>query len=216
MKQYEYYLFDVDGTLLDTTELIYQSFRHTCKTFANLDVSRSQIIKSIGLTLRDQMTVHFGPISEEEFTRKSTEHMRYQMSIYKQYLELFPSVVPCLQFLKKTGKKCAVVTSRRRESLELYLKETGIYDYFDAIVTPEITMKHKPDPEPAFKALSLLGTTETSAALFIGDAEFDIECGRRAGMDTAFVNWSFTPQSELPSVPTYVIGDLTELCRDES
>jgi pyrophosphatase PpaX len=212
MKKYSYYLFDADGTLIDTTELIYQCFVHTCRTFGDINVSRNNVIKNIGLTLRKQMEVYFGPLTDEQFTARAAEHMKYQLSIYPQYLRVFPTVVEGLDMLRANGKRCAIVTSRRRETLDLYLKKTNIIDYFEAFVTPENTAKHKPDPEPVLKALELLGVRDKGVAIFIGDSEYDIECGRRAGVDTAFVEWSHNDPASLPSRPTYCINDLTQMC----
>jgi pyrophosphatase PpaX len=215
MKDYSYYLFDADGTLIDTTELIYQCFMHTCKIFGDLDVSRNDVVRNIGLTLRMQMEKYFGPLTDEQFAVRSAEHMKYQMSIYPRYLRLFPSVLQALTMLKSTGKACAIVTSRRRQTLDLYLKKTGIFDFFTVFVTPEITLKHKPDPEPALEALTLLGNAKKNEAVLIGDSEYDIECGRNAGIDTAFVSWSHNDPAVLPVRPTYIIGDLTQLCQGD-
>jgi pyrophosphatase PpaX len=213
MKDYSYYLFDADGTLIDTTELICRCFFHTCETFGNIAVSRTEVVKNIGLTLRRQMEVYFGPLDDEQFSLRAKEHMRYQLSIYREHLRLFPTVREGLDLLRTRGKQCAVVTSRRRETLDLYLKETGIYEYFQVFVTPEDTVKHKPDPEPALAALTMLEALD-KRAVFIGDSEFDIECGRRAGIDTAFVSWSRTDPASLPSQPTYLVSDLTQMCQN--
>ena len=214
MKNYSYYLFDADGTLIDTTELIYRCFVHTCATFGNIPVSRKDIVKNIGLTLRRQMEVYFGPLDDKEFALRAKEHMKYQLSIYRDHLRIFPTVREGLDRLRTRGRTCAIVTSRRRETLDLYLKETGIYDYFKVFVTPENTEKHKPDPEPALAALTMLGAPDKANAVFIGDSEFDIECGRRAGLDTAFVAWSHNDPAALPSQPTYLVSDLTQMCPD--
>jgi pyrophosphatase PpaX len=104
------------------------------------------------------------------------------------------------------------VTSRRRETLGLYLKKTGIYDFFEVFVTPENTEKHKPQPEPVLEALSLLKVADKSGVLMVGDSAFDIECGSRAGVDTAFVNWSHSESVSFAIKPTHVIDDFIQLC----
>lgn len=213
MKDYVYYLFDADGTLIDTTELIYRCFDHTCKKFGDIDVSRNDVVKNIGLTLRRQMEVYFGPLTEEQFAVRAAEHMKFQLSIYPEFLRLFPTVREGLELLRSRGRHCAIVTSRRRETLDLYLRKTGIFDYFETIVTPENTAKHKPDPEPVLEALRMMNAVNKSVAVFIGDSTYDIECGSRAGIDTAFVTWSRTDPSALATAPTYCLGDLTQMCR---
>jgi pyrophosphatase PpaX len=159
------------------------------------------------------MELYLGPLSDEAFHTIAKEHMALQLKIYREYLKVFPSVAEGLAMLTASGKHCAVVTSRRRNTLDLYLKETGIYQYFEVFVTPEITKNHKPDAEPALAALKLLSAPK-DLALFIGDSFFDISCAAAAGIDSAFVNWSSNNPSEMPSQPTFFIDDLRHLCSD--
>jgi pyrophosphatase PpaX len=212
MKNYSHYLFDADGTLIDTVELIYQCFVFTCKKFGKKEITKNEVVKNIGLTLRGQMEVYFGPLTEKRYSEMAGEHMKYQLSIYPQYLRLFPTVFDGLRLLRAHGRHCGVVTSRRRETLGLYLKKTGIYDFFEVFVTPESTKKHKPEPDPVLEALSLFKIADKSAALMVGDSEFDIECGSRAGVDTAFVNWSHNDSVSFVNKPTHVIDDFIQLC----
>ncbi|MBD3305150.1 HAD-IA family hydrolase [candidate division KSB3 bacterium] len=210
MKSYTHYLFDADGTLLDTAELIYQAFKYSCRKFMNKDLAFEAIKGTIGLPIRKMMDLHLEPMSDERYASLLPEHMQYQRAIRATYLKLFPGVAEGLTALKAQGKHLAVVSSRGQETLKLYLQETGIYDLFDAVISPECTTHHKPHPEPALTALDMLkGKPEN--ALFIGDAEFDIECGTRAGMDTAFVLWSHNPPETLKIQPTLLLktfGDL--------
>lgn len=78
------------------------------------------------------------------------------------------------------------------------------------LVTPEDTEKHKPDAEPALKAMALLGADPTTT-VFTGDAHYDICSGASAGVDTVFVNWSHIERSSLPIQPTWAIDSLREL-----
>ncbi|NLW76522.1 MAG: HAD-IA family hydrolase [Methanomicrobiales archaeon] len=211
MKEFSCYLFDADGTLFDTTELICQCFLNTAKYAKKPGLKRTEILRYIGMTLRDQMNIHFGPLSDQHFSELRSIHMEYQLSIYKDYLKLFDGVLETLQFLKEQGKRCAVVTSRFRASLDTYLTDTGIISYFDHFITPEVTSKHKPDAEPAVKALELLNVSAEDAIL-IGDSTFDIECGAAAGTKTAFVLWSLNNISSLRVAPTYFLEKMTDLC----
>ncbi len=210
MKQYSAYLFDADGTLFDTTELIYQCFCYTCKEFGNLDVTREQVFANIGIPLRPQLEHFLGPLSPEKEEVVVKAHMDFQLAIYKEHLAIFPGVQKTLEMLKNRGAQCAIVTSRKQFTLTLYLKQTGIYDYFDALITPELTQKHKPEPEPTFEACKQVQCSPQES-LFIGDAVFDIQSGQSAGTDTAFVTWSQIPVSSLPIKPTYIIDSMEEI-----
>jgi haloacid dehalogenase superfamily, subfamily IA, variant 1 with third motif having Dx(3-4)D or Dx(3-4)E len=156
------------------------------------------------------MAKYFGPKSQEFFDTVSKEHMAFQLAHYLEHLRLFPTVAEGLAMLSTAGKHCAVVTSRRRNTLELYLKKTGIFHFFEAFVTPETTLTHKPGPEPALAALSLMGA-QKNQALFVGDAEFDIECASRAGIDSAFVKWSSNDPLQMSVKPTWFIDDFKKL-----
>lgn len=210
MKHYAAYLFDADGTLLDSTELIYQCFVHTCSMFAGLELTREQVFANIGLPLRKQLGIHLGELSGRKADEVRAEHMRYQLSIYEKHLRLFPGVKEGLKGLKESGRKLGVVTSRLRKTLDIYLRHTGIVDFFEVLITPESTARHKPHPEPALAGARLLGC-EPSEALFVGDAGFDMECGAAAGMDTAFVAWSRIDSRTLAIEPTYRIADFRDL-----
>lgn len=212
MKSYDCYLFDADGTLFDTTELIYRCFVYSLRKYAGREIPREEIIAGIGLTLRKQFEHHIGPLSDEHFDRIQADHMNYQMSIYRDFLAPCPGVPEALQKLHASGKLLAIVTSRKITSLACFLRETAIYDYFSVMVTPDETEHHKPHPAPAIKALELLNAAPATA-LFVGDAPFDIECGQRAQTDTAFVAWSHNRVEQMsPLTPTYVIHSMMDLC----
>ncbi len=211
MKSYSTYLFDADGTLIDTVGLIVRCFQHTCGVFGGLRVPAHEIEKSVGFSLRKQMELYFGSLTDERFDELAKEHMDFQLKHYREYLRLFPGVAEGLACLSAAGKRLAVVTARKRFTLELYLKEMGIFDVFEAVVTLENTTRHKPDPEPALEALRLLSASREDA-LFIGDSRFDLECAHNAGVDCAFVNWSCNHLSEMNAKPTFCIDDLRELC----
>lgn len=210
MKQYTAYLFDCDGTLIDTTELIYQCFVHSCKKFGNIHVTREQVFANIGIPLRNQLEHFLGPLFDEKASEITKAHMDYQLKIYKNYLQLFPGASETLSQLKDKGKKLAVVTSRKTRTLTLYFKQLGIYQFFNVFITPELTEKHKPDPEPALEALKQLQCS-AEETLFVGDSIYDIECGVKARMDTAFVTWSRIDPELLSIKPTYIISEMKEL-----
>ncbi len=208
MKLYDSYLFDADGTLFDTVELICTCFQYVAEKYAGKTMARRDIIHGIGLPLKSQLITHLGPELDHELILD--DYLQYQLSIMQDSIRLFPHVIETLDLLKSAGKKLAIVTSRRRFSLDKILQSTDTARYFDVLVTPEDTARHKPDAEPALKAMSLLGAEKTST-VFTGDALYDICSGASAGIDTIFVNWSHAARSSLPVAPTWAINSLQEL-----
>lgn len=208
MKVYDHYLFDADGTLFDTADLIYKCFQHVADKFSDNTLNRDAVISGIGLPLREMLITHLGPGLDYELILE--EYLQYQLSIMEESITTFPNVETTLKMLKEHDKKLAVVTSRRRYSLDVILKATDTAQYFDYLVTPEDTAQHKPHAAPALKALELLGADKRTS-VFTGDAQYDICSGSSAGIDTIFVNWSHADAASLPVAPTWTIDSMQEL-----
>jgi pyrophosphatase PpaX len=209
-KKYSAFLFDADGTLIDTTELIYQCFVHTLELFSGPKLARELIVSHIGLPLYAQLGKYFGEMEKDRADEIAAAHMEYQLSIADRYLRAFPGAAEVLSKLASQGMKLAVVTSRRMNTTKPYLEKTGLAQYFRVIVTPECTQNHKPHPEPALKAIELL-KCDASEALMIGDSSYDIECGAGAKIDTAFVGWSQAGVESLKVRPTMIVNNFSEL-----
>jgi pyrophosphatase PpaX len=210
IKHYSCYFFDADGTLMDTSELIYQSYVHVISRFNGRPASREEIYAGIGIPLWQQLAALFGDRSDSEIDEITEAYRKYQFDITGDYLKLFPGVKEVLATLKEQGKKCAVVTSRMLPSLSAYFKQLGIHDFFDYFVTPELTEKHKPGPEPVLKALDLCRAAP-GEALMTGDSVYDLQSAARAGVHSCFVNWSLIPLDTTIVVPTYRINRMEEL-----
>lgn len=208
MKVYEHYLFDADGTLFDTKDLIFNCFQHVAGEFTDRVLDKQAVVNDIGLPLRDMLISHLGP--NLDYDNILDEYLRYQLTIMEDSVKPFPHVESTLNLLKESGKKLAVVTSRRRYSLDVILESTNTTQYFDILVTPEDTAKHKPDAAPALKAMELLAA-DKQQCVFTGDALFDICSGSSAGIDTVFVNWSHVSVSSLPVPPTWTIDSMQDL-----
>lgn len=211
MKSYDFYLFDADGTLFDTVDLICTCFTYIAQKYTGESPPRDTIIAGIGAPLKDQVIQHLG--SHLNLDEVLKDYLNFQLSIMKDSVTLFPGVSETLETLKTAGKKLAIVTSRRRYSLEVILSSTNTAHFFDLLVTPEDTARHKPDPEPALKAMSLLGA-ERASTVFTGDALFDICSGADAGIDTVFVNWSRSTVESLPVSPTWTIDRMQDLTKN--
>jgi pyrophosphatase PpaX len=178
--------------------------------FGHKGVPRKQIVGNIGLTLRDQMELYLGPLSDERYEEVRSVHMDHQLRIYPRHLKAFPGVHEGIEALRELGKTCGVVSSRMRETLTLYLQVTGLLDHFDFLVGPEDTEKHKPHPEPLQEALRR-ASVRPEHAVYIGDAVYDVECGAAASVDTILVGWSALDPSTLKIKPTSVAQSMEEI-----
>ena len=219
MNNYDIYLFDADGTIIDTGELIYRCYRETCLKYADYEVSRSDVIKYMGIPLVKMLKLFLPQLSEDKLEASRIFYSEFQKTIYSDFLSLFPEVRETLEALQQQGRKLGIVTSRSRDSLNLYTKMLEIDHCFDFTVTPEDTVEHKPHPEPVFKAmekaLKLYKGENTVLSpeniLFIGDAEFDIQSGNRAGTHTALVLWGHNKPEDIESKPTHFLKKMEDL-----
>ncbi len=211
MKEYDAYLFDADGTLLDSRELIYRSFADMGERMGTGAPERSVVEATIGLPMPAQIRLLLGDGRGDAFYEQAgLVYGDGMMRWYREHLRAFPGVREGLTALRAAGKRIACVTSRRLFSLEAFFNYLDLDRYFDLLVTPEDTVGHKPGPEPALFAAERLGV-RPERCVFIGDATFDVQCGHAAGMDTVLVKWGGMDPSQWEVQPDYLIGEFAEL-----
>lgn len=208
MKTYSSYLFDADGTLVDTADLVCNCFQYVAQKHCSISLAREAILSGYGLPLRGQLLKQLG--EDLDIDVVLDDFINYQLQILEENIQLFPGVKTTLETLKENGKKLALVTSRKRFSTGRILEITDIFKYFDTVINPEDTTLHKPDADPALLALSRLKTDKTDA-VFVGDSQYDILSGNAAGVDTVFVNWSHADPETLPIQPTWRIDSMLDL-----
>ena len=200
-------LFDLDGTLLDTNELIIQSFKHTYKRHLNKHVDKEEIIKSFGEILKITLDREFGEYSEEAIKT----YRGFQVENFEKLIAIHNGVGAGVKELHRLGYKLGIVTSRLNESTVKGLKHFGLVDYFESIISADDTEIHKPDPTPAFMALVRLGG-KPEETIIVGDSPFDILCGKNAGITSVAVGWSALPMDIiLKCEPDYVVESMEEL-----
>ena len=207
-------LFDLDGTLLDTTPLIMKSFQYTFQTVYNRDVGIEEVQPFMGRPLRDAMEV-MAPGKVDEVL---AVYRAYQQIHHDKLAGIFSGVAETLETLFGWGITLAVVTSKGSELAARGLRLFGLDNYFAAIIGFEESPRHKPEPDPALVAINRLHLN-TTQCIMVGDSPFDIECGNRAGVKTAAVKWTNVPWDDvIAAKPDYILtemSDLLQICRGE-
>jgi pyrophosphatase PpaX len=182
--RYPTVLFDLDGTLVDSGAIILASFKHAARTVLARDVEEEQIAALVGgSNLHDQMRV-LSPAHVDELVRVYREHNR---PLHDE-LQAFAGVEDLMETLSGQGRKLGIVTAKGRQTVDLAFAVLSLERYFDAVVTADMTDRHKPDPAPVLKALELL-ESEPADAAFVGDSPYDISAGKAAGVFTVAVSW---------------------------
>jgi pyrophosphatase PpaX len=200
-------LFDFDGTLVDTTEMIYQSMRHaTTSVLGRDDIPRETLLANVGQPLPRQMELLDAEKAElllEAYRRHHEEH-------HDDLIARFPGVEESLARLGSAGIKVAVVTSKRRSSVEMALKNyPGLRNVVDRFVTLEDTTEHKPHPEPLLSGLELLGGVPKEKAAYVGDSPFDVQAAKAAGLTSVAVSWGAFSEDRLREAePDHLVPDI--------
>ncbi len=203
-------LFDFDGTLANTIDLIIATFEHTCKTVLGSVPAREDIINTFGLPLGDAFVKLVG-------RDDLVEEMR---AVYKDFNEANHDTMICpiagveetLRELRARGLKLAVVTSKKPAMLRRGLACLDLAQYIDVCIALGDTKESKPHPAPmlaACKALKL----KPCECLCVGDSPFDLQSGRHAGAKTVAVRYTYFDWDKLVTEgkPDYAIGRQQEL-----
>lgn len=177
------WLFDFDGTLVDSIALIRESMRHAARTVLGVQPADDVLMAGVGRPLVDQMRV-LDPDRAGDLVAVYREH---NLGHHAGLLRPYPGVDAMLAGLRGRGHTVAIVTSKMRDAVDLGLRHVPL-GAFDAVVTCEDTDRHKPDPAPIVHCLSLLGA-DAAGAVYVGDAPFDVRAGRGAGVATAAAMW---------------------------
>ncbi len=201
-------LLDLDGTVIDSVALIRESHRHAVREVLGEDWPDDRLVANVGRPLQEQMRV-FSPQHSDELYRVYREWNHANTSAL---LLAYDGVEEALRELRDAGRRLGIVTSKSRDAVDLawgVLPRVG--ELFDVVIAADDTTRHKPRAEPILEALRRLGGTPARAC-YVGDAPFDIQAGRAAGVMTIAVTWGFFPPPDLVAEgPDRVVATPEEL-----
>lgn len=199
-------LFDMDGTLIDTNELIFESFKHTF-THYGYDFTDDELKAFNGPPLVDT----FKNLNADLADEMVQTYRKHNLANHDQYVKVFPDVLETIEHLYKRNIPMGVVSAKMRTGVELGLELTGLIDFFQTIVAVDDVTHAKPHPEPVIKGMEALHGN-ASSTLMVGDNYHDIEAGKNAGVQTAGVNWSEKGATYLQQFkPTYMLESMSDL-----
>lgn len=181
-------LFDLDGTLADTVELILRCFRHTMQTHLGATPPDAHFLAGIGTPL----PVQIGGFarSDEEQSEMLATYVAYQREVHDRMVRPFPGAATVISELRLRGVAVGIVTSKARGIARRTMEVCELHDRFDVVVCGDEVERGKPHPEPVIRALRGLGADdEPERVVFVGDSPHDLRAGRAAGTRTAAVGW---------------------------
>lgn len=199
-------LFDLDGTLIDSTEAILESFGVAYGTFGRKAPEHDEIKKLIGHPL-DVMFEMLG-VSQLEVNSYVNAYKEYYRIISCKKTFLLPLGLEAIQEASKIAKLGVVTTKTARYSQEL-LEHMEVMHYFDVLIGRESVQNPKPHPEPILKALAYL-QTDSSRTWMIGDTPMDLIAAQKAGVEGIGVLCGYGVYGELKKYTKHIVNDAFE------
>jgi pyrophosphatase PpaX len=189
-------LFDLDGTLVNTNELIIASYDHTLRTCLGLTVPRETLRSHIGETLAKIMASYDAARAPE----LCDCYRAYNLEHHDRLIERYEGVQEAIHQLHAAGVKLAIVTSKQTDTARRGLQVAGLDPYFDVLIGVDQVERPKPDPQPIYLACERLGVKPGPDVLMMGDTHFDIRTGKNAGVKTICVGWTIQDRAELEAL----------------
>jgi pyrophosphatase PpaX len=189
---YRTVIFDLDGTLIDSVELILVSHRHATEAVLGAALPDDVLRAGIGTPLIEQMRSFDALRAQELFDT----YRAHNASVHDQYLRPYEGIAELLDRLRAEGVAIGVATSKSRDTVQRAFDLIPIEPLIDAVVTVNDTERHKPHADPVLRALELLDRP-AAGACYVGDSPYDLQAAAAAGVDGIAVTWGVFDESAL-------------------
>ena len=209
MSSFEGIIFDIDGTLTSTNELIFATFRHVVEKHLNKNVTDQEIIALFGPT-EDVILKEW---INENYQEARKDYYRFYETQHHLMADVYPGIIEALKFIKSKKIPLSIYTGKGRDSSVITLQKIGVFDLFDMIVTGDDVAEHKPSPEGIDQFVEKFKLNREKV-LMIGDAPADILAARSAGVKIAAVVWdAYAREQVLEMKSDYVFETVDELMK---
>lgn len=178
-------VFDMDGTLTQTNQLIYDSFNFIAQKYEGRTYSIPEIIALFG---PPEEVCMINMVGEHRWKAAMEDYLQFYRANHNRLAALVPGIEDLLQFIKSRGVFLAVFTGKGTSTAEITLEEFGIRHYFDFVVSGTDVEKHKPSSEGLEKIIAHFGV-KPDEVLMVGDHTSDIKAAHDAGTRMAAVVW---------------------------
>ena len=206
MRKYEGIIFDIDGTLTSTFDLIFASFNYVMKKYLDRNYSNEEIISLFGPTedqILDQLCGDNAEKAKEDYYNFYTEN--HHMA------DLYPGIKELIEYIKSKKVYLSIYTGKGRKAASITLKKLEIYKYFDLMISGDEVKEHKPSPEGIELFINKFKLPREKV-LMIGDAPSDIKAAKAAGVEIASVLWdSYSKEQVLKLKSDYFFHSVSEL-----
>ncbi len=201
--------FDLDGTIIDSTEAIVESFFHTFDTLGEPRPERDALVGTIGHLLEDQ----FALFSKRDPATCARVYREYYASVMCDKTFLLPGAREALEQLRASGMRIGFATSKLRTYSERILAHLGVLDFFESRIGPREVNHPKPHPAAVLASAEALGVPAHAMA-FVGDTHFDVLAAHAAGARCLCVTTGYATRAVLEALePEAVYDSLADVTR---
>jgi len=207
LNSFDGIIFDIDGTLTSTNELIFATFRHVIGKHLNKEVTDEEIIAQFGPT-EDVIMKEW---LNESYHEGRKDYYHFYESKHHLMADVYPGIIESLTFIRSKKIPLSIYTGKGRDSSVITLKKIGVFDMFDMIVTGDDVADHKPSPEGINMFVEKF-RLEREKVLMIGDAPADVLAARSAGVKIASVVWDAYAKEQVMGMGSdYIFETVDEL-----
>jgi pyrophosphatase PpaX len=207
VKHLKCIVFDMDGTLTQTNQLIYDSFNYIAQKYAGRTYSIPEITAMFGPPEEDALLAIVQP---EQIDAVMKDYLTFYRAHHNQLAQIYPGMESILRSIKESGKMLALFTGKGTHTTTITLQEFHIDKYFDYVVTGNDVLKHKPSSEGLFKIM-IHFTLQPDEMLMVGDSVSDAKAAHEAGIKIAAVMWdSYAKEKVLQMNSDFVFHDIKE------
>jgi phosphoglycolate phosphatase len=213
MPAYTTALFDLDGTLIDSSACIIACMRHAFAAHGFAEPTRESILARMGVPLERSIGMLEPRATDASVCEAviATYRAKYR-EVAPSSIVAFAGIDGMLATVRNAGVRVAVVTSKKTGPAEDNCRALGLDRWIEVIIGSDAASKYKPDAEPALAAMRRLGVVADRNTLVVGDASFDLEMGRAAGVSTCGVTWGAQSEQELRACgPDHVVRSVAAL-----
>ncbi len=215
MKEYDYYLFDFDGTLCDTTEGIFNSIIYALECYGIKETDRKKLEYFVGPPLFHSFKTVYGVNDDDANWLIEKYRERYREKASEESL-IYDGVKELLKTLHKKGKKIAVASSKPKKFVDEISQYHDIFKYYDFVSAEDFKNNHSSKKELIEACLDFFGNPDKSRVLMIGDRFYDIDGAKEAGVDSAGAVYGFGTEEELKNAgATHILFTLDDLIEKE-
>lgn len=196
MKDYDFYLFDFDGTLCDTTEGIFNSVIYSLQCYGIEETDREKLRFFVGPPLFESYKTLYGVNDEDAKWLIEKYRERYRTKAAEESA-LYDGVPRMLQELKSRGKKIAVASSKPKQFVDEISQYHDIYKYYDFVSAESFSNNHSSKQDLINACLDFFGNPDKATVIMTGDRFYDIDGAIAVGIDSAGAVFGFGTLQEL-------------------